>query len=418
MRVRRTDAGTVRGVEITPQGGLRIPAVLTRTGVLQYQDGAGKKWGEYRPESEVFAADSLASLRGAPVTNGHPDHLVTTQTFRADAVGHTCEDVRRDGEFVAATLIVNDAPVVASVNAKDLHDISCGYECDVDQTPGVTATGERYDAIQRSIRYNHVAVLPPGAGRAGPDVALRMDGSAVEVRQPQTAPAATNSSDVRATATQSPTSTQVTRADGAQEHLMKPLKIRGREFKLDADTGVDAAQGAVDDVVKKSDDDAAELTQIKAKLQDALMLVAAAENKATVASAAAAQPVTEESIPEDVMDSALVNREALRTAAKKHGVEIKGLKRADARKAIVVKAHPAVKLDGLDAKMVSGLVDRLFDAIVVDAAATAARTDSNGAARTALEGDPTKRNDSNDDPAAKMAKNREAQREAAMKAGR
>jgi hypothetical protein len=30
-----------------------------------------------------------------------------------------------------------------------------GYDCDIDWTPGVTDSGERYDAVQRNIKTNH-----------------------------------------------------------------------------------------------------------------------------------------------------------------------------------------------------------------------------------------------------------------------
>src|SRR5690606_25874157 len=63
--------------------------------------------------------------------------------------------------------------LLAAVERKDRREVSCGYRCLVDETPGVTPEGERYDRVQRRIRYNHVAIVPEG--RAGEAVALRMD---------------------------------------------------------------------------------------------------------------------------------------------------------------------------------------------------------------------------------------------------
>jgi hypothetical protein len=51
----------------TPQGFLRVNARLTRAGVFKYDSGR-----EYRSAEEVFRADSMASLQGAPVTDLHP----------------------------------------------------------------------------------------------------------------------------------------------------------------------------------------------------------------------------------------------------------------------------------------------------------------------------------------------------------
>lgn len=50
----------------TAQGFLRVNARLTKVGVFKYKGGR-----EYRSEEEVFRADSLASLKGAPVTDLH-----------------------------------------------------------------------------------------------------------------------------------------------------------------------------------------------------------------------------------------------------------------------------------------------------------------------------------------------------------
>lgn len=170
----RIDAlGRVSNVKRTPQGGLEIPANLTRTGVFVYRQPDGSIRREYRPEDEVFNADSLSSLRGAPLTVGHPG-IVRAENWQQVSVGHVGDDVRKDSRFVAATTRVQSAPVVSQVERKELIELSCGYTCDLDHTSG-EVDGERYDAIQRNIRYNHVALLPPGGGRAGTDVCLRLD---------------------------------------------------------------------------------------------------------------------------------------------------------------------------------------------------------------------------------------------------
>ncbi|MCX7015414.1 MAG: alpha/beta hydrolase fold domain-containing protein, partial [Candidatus Sumerlaeota bacterium] len=49
--------------------------------------------------------------------------------------------------------------------------LSCGYTCDLEHTPG-NWMGIKYDAIQRNIRYNHMAVVK--AGRAGDAAKLHM----------------------------------------------------------------------------------------------------------------------------------------------------------------------------------------------------------------------------------------------------
>lgn len=166
----------IAGVKRTPQGGLDIPANLTRTGVFLYMQPDGTVRREYRPPSEVFNEDSLVTLRGAPATIGHPG-LVNPDTWGNVTVGHVADDVKASGRFVDSRVRVQRGDALKKVESKELVELSCGYVCDMDPTPGVTPQGEKYDAVQRNIRYNHVALLPRGGGRAGEDVKLRMDGT-------------------------------------------------------------------------------------------------------------------------------------------------------------------------------------------------------------------------------------------------
>jgi hypothetical protein len=169
--------GALSGCKRTPQGGLEAPANLTRTGIFLYhkQDGTVQK--EYRPANEVFNADSLATLAGAPLTVGHPG-LVRTDNWKQHSVGHVGDEVKPGGRFVQAKVRVQDATTVAAVERKDLVELSCGYTCDLDHTPG-EFEGEKYDAIQRNIRYNHVALGAKDFGRAGTEVRLRLDGALI-----------------------------------------------------------------------------------------------------------------------------------------------------------------------------------------------------------------------------------------------
>lgn len=170
----RFDVGTMGAVERTPLGGLRIPTYLTRTGVFDYVQDDGTIIREYRPVDEVFNADSLATLVHAPCCNEHPNEPVTPQNFRKYSVGHVENGtVKQDGDKIAAYTVWQEHKAIADIEARRKYEISCGYTCDVDETSGTTPNGERYDRIQRNIRYNHVALVPDG--RAGPEVRLRLD---------------------------------------------------------------------------------------------------------------------------------------------------------------------------------------------------------------------------------------------------
>lgn len=166
--------GDLGKVERTQVGGIRVPARLTRTGVLRYVLPDGTVSRQLRLPAEVFDAASLATLTDAPVTDAvHHRALISANTFRDAALGHA-RDARAAGKFVEAVLVVNDANTADAIERGDLADISCGYTCKHDCTPG-TYDGEPYDLIHREIRYNHVAVLPPGKGRAGRDVSIQLD---------------------------------------------------------------------------------------------------------------------------------------------------------------------------------------------------------------------------------------------------
>ncbi len=170
----RFDVATLGNAERTPQGFLKIPAYLTRIGVLEYRRADGTVVRELRPPDEVFRPDSLATLSAAPVTDLHPTRMVGPDNVRELAIGHVSDQVKRDGARVAAHVTIQDAKAIAAVEAGQRRELSCGYQCRIDETPGVYE-GQAYDQIQRDVQYNHVAIGPRNWGRAGRDVALRVD---------------------------------------------------------------------------------------------------------------------------------------------------------------------------------------------------------------------------------------------------
>lgn len=164
--------GELKPAQKMPDGRVRFDAYITRTGVFEYRNSDGSIRREYRPPEEVFSPEALASFEMVPVTNNHPPMHLDAATAKGFAVGATGENVRQDGDKVRCGLMVFDAPTVADMVAGKL-ELSCGYAVEVVNTPGVSPQGEHYDAIQRKIRGNHVAVVD--VGRAGPDVRARMD---------------------------------------------------------------------------------------------------------------------------------------------------------------------------------------------------------------------------------------------------
>ena len=146
-------------------GFLKVDARLTRTGVFTYSDAEGETWGELRTDGEVFDADTLDSFRLAVVTDDHPSGFVTAATVRDVQIGSVGTDVRRDGEFVRATIQITDADAIEAIRGGK-KELSCGYTSRVIQDQGVAPGGATYAARQTEIRGNHLAVVD--RGRAGP----------------------------------------------------------------------------------------------------------------------------------------------------------------------------------------------------------------------------------------------------------
>lgn len=182
--MQRYDAATItaQSFEPTPQGGIRARARFTRSGVLEYDLPDGSVRREWRPPEEVFSPESYRTLFDAPITVHHPDEgEVDPGTYRRETVGHVAADVAPDaGEFLGGTAVIQDESTVRLVRNGSLKEFSAGYLSALDPTPGVVPAGmpdagKPYDVIQRRIRYNHAAILPPGTGRAGSEVAIRLD---------------------------------------------------------------------------------------------------------------------------------------------------------------------------------------------------------------------------------------------------
>ncbi len=152
---------------------MRVHGTFSRVGCLSYKRQDGSTQVEYRPEEEVANRDSILSLGGLPVTLEHPPELLTPANTRQYQRGSTGTEVKYDNGFVRGVVILTDADAIAAVERGDAKELSVGYRVQIDRTPGVTATGERYDAIQRRISGNHLAVTREG--RSGPEIRLHMD---------------------------------------------------------------------------------------------------------------------------------------------------------------------------------------------------------------------------------------------------
>jgi hypothetical protein len=189
--------------------------------------------------------------------------------------------------------------------------------------------GVPYRAVQRNIRFNHLALGPQGWGRAGADVRLRLNGAAVEVSPPsQEAPMPKD------------------------KPLEKPMMDAPPE-------GAPAPAPASPEAVR--------IAALEAALADAMR--ANAELKAQLQAMQPASPEVEveleDSLPPAVQDSIASKRLALLAGVRAvcgSDTRTDGVSSADLRRAVVCRAFPSVKLDGLDNKAVAALADAALDA--------------------------------------------------------
>jgi hypothetical protein len=149
-------------------GELAASVRCARTGL---QDYAGYEVGKpelervtvYRPENEVMKRDSLITFAGVPVTVEHPREPVTTDNWKRYAVGESGEEVVRDGEFIRVPILVRDEGAINAIQ-DGKRQISMGYSCELKFEDGVTPDGQPYQAVQRNIKINHLAIVDQARG--------------------------------------------------------------------------------------------------------------------------------------------------------------------------------------------------------------------------------------------------------------
>jgi hypothetical protein len=162
-------------IQRTPQGGLRIPARVSKAGVFKYQRGQ-RVLREYRPASELRKPEALATFKGAPIVVLHPNEnggAVDPTNAKQLTVGHF-EDpfFNEETQAIEGYVVTNDGETIRRIDAGELADISSAYDNGRDFTPGFTPEREPYDLIQTDYVCNHIALGPPGWGRQGQDVGL------------------------------------------------------------------------------------------------------------------------------------------------------------------------------------------------------------------------------------------------------
>ena len=151
----------------TPEGYLIcVDSILARTGKQTYKRseifGDSENDGLIevdRKAEEVFSPETMASFENKPICVEHPNVDVNSGNISEFAVGFV-RDIHKgeyEGEPVMlGTLVITDAKTVEEIEEGKHTDLSCGYDCDIDDSE---------NPQQRNIRGNHVALCEQG--RAG-----------------------------------------------------------------------------------------------------------------------------------------------------------------------------------------------------------------------------------------------------------
>ena len=304
-KVQRYDNYAITATK-TDEGFIKDAPIIGRTGILEYRNVDGTIRREYRPPEEAFNADSLASIRGKPITLGHHGWVSSANYREAKPVGTVISDGRQDGSNIRADV------VIYSLDTDD-RELSCGYQTELEETSGVTPEGEHYDAIQRNIVYNHLAIVP--RGRAG-NARLNMDGEQIF-------------------------ETEV-------DQMSEKLKMdNGIEYDVPAEVKV-----AFDAMTAKAEEQKKEFDALSAKFDSAQAeiekLKAAAEKQ--------------EADFKAKFDEAVKTTIELRTIAQKHGIEkADEMSNDEIKKAVVAKVHPNLNLDGKSAEYIEVAFDLAKD---------------------------------------------------------
>lgn len=183
QNINRFDQAQIYGdAKITDEGYIRANAIVTRPGIFLYKNADGSIRKELRHPDDVWDKTSIESMKMIPVTNDHPTQkLVNSENSKFLAIGYTGEKVEKKASCVLANFVITDKSGVDAVVKHGRKELSLGYTVDLDETPGIYE-GEHYDARQKNIRYNHLAIVDKA--RAGEMARIILDSDdAFEVKE-------------------------------------------------------------------------------------------------------------------------------------------------------------------------------------------------------------------------------------------
>ena len=312
-----TDRFTITKREKSPEGYLIVKdSRLARIGTLSYVAAelpniAGMPSSVslsdvirvHRGKDQLFDDDTMESFRYKPMTMQHPENLVDPKNVKSESIGFSRDDVRPEGDHLIATLSITDEEAIKAVEG-GVNELSLGYTADIHWHPGIDEHGQPYDAVQRNIRGNHIAIVPRGRcgstckisdeqttnrGNIMPDPQIILDGISYECPA-QTAQA-------------------FDKVIKAQEKVISILKDEAEELKKEIEDTEEEMKDGAEKAEKEKDElqaklDEAESSKVKDSDLDALV-----EERANLVSSA-------KSVLKDFNPSGLSNADIKKSVVK------------------------------------------------------------------------------------------------------
>lgn len=152
----------------TPEGYLHGEFPITRPGVFPYMRNGGSVSQVAKLPDEVFSKETIESANNKPLTNDHPNVGVDVRNFKALSVGMTDSDAHVEDNKLVVGATITDPDMIAQVKSGK-RELSIGFNADVPTESGEYG-GAQYDAAQRNIKINHIAIVD--RGRAGHGISI------------------------------------------------------------------------------------------------------------------------------------------------------------------------------------------------------------------------------------------------------
>ena len=131
---------------------LKVPIVLAKEMIYHYDD-----YDAFRPSDELEAIAPF--IKGVPVTRGHPEAKIVTD--RMEVMGWA-QDAEYEDDELRVVLEIADKSLIEDIQSGKLRGVSPGHFSRLDKASSGEYEGTHYDATQRDIFIDHIAIVEKG----------------------------------------------------------------------------------------------------------------------------------------------------------------------------------------------------------------------------------------------------------------